>query len=365
MPDHNCKEITVRLPGNQYQIIIERRLLNRAGEEIRKVYDGKNIFIVTDDVVGPLYEEILREGITSQNYHVETLTVPAGEPSKSHETLIQVYNFLLKKGASRRDLLVALGGGVVGDLAGFAAATYMRGMPYVQIPTSLLAQIDSSIGGKVAVNLPKGKNLVGAFYHPKVVLIDPECLKTLDQRYLSDGAAEAVKYGCIRDPEMFGIFQRMDSIDDLLEHIGEIIYRSCCIKRDVVEKDEKEQGERMILNFGHTIGHAIESHYQYQRYTHGESVAIGMAYIADISEKYSYAPAGTAQKIREVLKKLNLPTMLDENVHEALVERIFSDKKNSLEISNLIMIKDIGEVFIKKVKTQELRGFFREGGFYG
>jgi len=362
-PNPTRRTIPVRLPAGQYTIIIERGLLSRAGEEIRQVYRGKKIFIVTDSTVGPLYEETVRQSAEAAGYQAEILTIPAGEPSKSHETLLEVYNFLLDKGASRKDLLIALGGGVVGDLAGFAAATYMRGMPYVQVPTSLLAQIDSSIGGKVAVNLPRGKNLVGAFYQPALVLIDPDCLNTLAPRYLSDGAAEAVKYGCIRDPEIFKIMQNISNPQELLKNIDEIIYRSCVIKRDVVERDEKEQGERMILNFGHTIGHAIESYYEYRRYSHGESVAIGMACIADISEKYGYAPAGTGRKIREVLKKLNLPTDLDEPIHEALVERIYSDKKNSTEISNLILIKDIGQVFIKQLKTRELKEFFREGGF--
>jgi 3-dehydroquinate synthase len=357
------KKIQVELPGNQYDILIERGLLQRAGEEIAKKYKGKNIFLITDDIVGPLYEAEVRKSAESCGFKVETMTIPAGESSKSYDMLLDVYSFLTEKGASRKDLLVALGGGVTGDLAGFAAATWMRGMPFAQIPTSLLAQIDSSIGGKVAINLPKGKNLVGAFYHPIVVLIDPECLKTLDKRYLSDGAAEAVKYGCIRDPKVFGIFQEIERPEELYQHLDEIIYRCCCIKRDVVQKDEKEQGERMILNFGHTLGHAVESYYDYKKYTHGEAVAVGMAYIADISERYGFAQAGTAERIRSVLKTLHLPVEIDSGIREALIDGVFADKKNNSVDSNLILIREVGKVFIKTVKTAELRSFLREGGF--
>lgn len=349
-----------------YKVLIERGLLNNVGVALRDVYAGKSVFLVTDDVVGPLYESGIRDSLSAEGFEVHSFVIPAGEPSKSSAVLADIYDFLIDNGASRKDMLIALGGGVVGDMSGFAAATFMRGMLLAHIPTSLLAQIDSSIGGKVAINVPKGKNLVGAFFNPKVVIIDPDCLKTLDVRFLRDGASEALKYGCIRDKELFESFQSMSSIDDIHAHLDDIISRCCNIKLDVVARDEFESGERMILNFGHTLGHAVESYYNYSRYTHGEAVAIGMAFIAEVSEAHGYAKAGTADSIKAVLKSLGLPFELDDsnvNIKSELVDLVAHDKKNNKEFSNLVLIRDIGDVFIQKLRTDEVRGFFEKGGF--
>lgn len=349
----------------EYEVIIERGLLNRVGAEVRKIHNRKIVFIVTDDIVGELYEKNVRKSLEDAGFTVYSMFIPAGETSKSGKVLNKVYDFLIDNGASRKDLLIALGGGVVGDLSGFAAATYMRGMPFVQVPTSLLAQIDSSIGGKVAINVPKGKNLVGAFYNPKIVLIDPDCLNTLDERFLRDGAAEAIKYGCIKDKAIFSIFQGINEISNLYPHLDEIISRSCKIKLDIVEQDALEHGQRMLLNFGHTIGHAVESYYEYSRYTHGEAVAIGMAYIAELSEQYGFAKPGTADLIKDILKKISLPYEVEDvpGIKEALIDLVAHDKKNNSDTSNLILIRDIGDCFIKTVKTVELKEFFIEGGF--
>lgn len=255
---------------------------------------------------------------------------------------------------TRGDLIIAFGGGVVGDLTGFVSSTLLRGIPFVQIPTSLLAQVDSSIGGKVAVNLSKGKNLIGSFYHPEAVYIDPDLLKTLDKRFLYDGMAEVIKYGCIRDENLFQNLLKYNGDKELFDNIEEIIYRCCKIKKDIVESDEKDIGERMLLNFGHTIGHIIEKYFKYEKYTHGEAVAIGMYHISKKSENMGITQKGTANKIKKILIKYKLTHELPDMNKKEVIETIALDKKNKGDDINLILLKRIGDSFLKKVDRKDV-----------
>ena len=250
-------KMTVDLKEHSYPIYIERGILKEAAERIAEVYQGSKIMIISDDRVYSYYGEALKKNL-SEKYECAETVIPHGEPSKAFETLPGVYSSLLEAKISRTDLIVALGGGVVGDLAGFVAATFLRGIKFVQIPTSILAQVDSSVGGKVAVDLPQGKNLVGAFYQPKMVLIDPDVLETLPDRYVTDGMGEIIKYGCIKDRKLFDLLEKCGCYENLKEHLTDVIATCVDIKRRVVEEDEFDTGERILLNFGHTLAHTIE-----------------------------------------------------------------------------------------------------------
>ena len=248
-------KLTVNLGENSYPIYIENGILTKAGSYISKLFTGKRIMVISDDHVFPLYGQQLLDSL--KDYECRPLVLPHGEPTKSFETLPRIYAALLDARLTRSDLVIALGGGVIGDLAGFAAASYLRGVKLVQIPTSLLAQVDSSVGGKVAVDLPQGKNLVGAFYHPKLVLIDPLVLESLPPHFISDGMGEVIKYGCIKDADLFRTLCSHRSFEDLKPELPSVIARCVDIKRTVVEADQFDTGERMLLNFGHTLAHTI------------------------------------------------------------------------------------------------------------
>lgn len=344
-------ELKVDLKDRSYPIIIEKGLINRVSEEIRKVYKGKKIFIITDDNVNKYYGGKISGELKKNDFEVKLLALKPGEETKNFNTLPIVYNELLDFNLTRSDLIIALGGGVIGDLAGFVASTYLRGVDFVQIPTSLLAQVDSSVGGKVAVDLDRGKNLVGSFYHPKCVLIDPEVLNTLDNRFFIDGMAEVIKYGCIKDKQFFDYLEKMENNQKLINNMEVVIHKCCDIKRQVVENDEKDKGERMLLNFGHTLGHAIEQYYNYTKYSHGEGVAIGMYVISKISEEKGLTKKGTSQRIKDILVKYNLPYELDVNIEETL-EAINLDKKKLGNDLNVIILKEIGNSEIYKTTAE-------------
>lgn len=344
-------ELKVDLKDRSYPIIIEKGLINRVSEEIRKVYKGKKIFIITDDNVNKYYGGKISGELKKNDFEVKLLALKPGEETKNFNTLPIVYNELLDFNLTRSDLIIALGGGVIGDLAGFVASTYLRGVDFVQIPTSLLAQVDSSVGGKVAVDLDRGKNLVGSFYHPKCVLIDPEVLNTLDNRFFIDGMAEVIKYGCIKDKQFFDYLEKMENNQQLINNMEVVIHKCCDIKRKVVENDEKDKGERMLLNFGHTLGHAIEQYYNYTKYSHGEGVAIGMYVISKISEEKGLTKKGTSQRIKDILVKYNLPYELDVNIEETL-EAINLDKKKLGNDLNVIILKEIGNSEIYKTTAE-------------
>lgn len=347
------KSLKVNLPGREYTINIGSGILSCAAEFIKES-GAKKITVVSDSNVAPLYAKDLLCGLSG--YETKLITVKAGEGSKSLECLTSLYGEMLDFGMTRTDLIIALGGGVVGDLTGFAAATLLRGIPYVQIPTTLLAQVDSSVGGKTAVNLPNGKNLVGAFYQPKSVIIDTECLKSLPPEVLADGMAEVIKYGAIADAKLFDMLKNTNNSEnneELFAKIPEIVYTCCNIKKNIVEEDERDTGKRMILNFGHTYGHTIEKHYGFSGYTHGMAVAAGMVMACRRGEKAGITPMGTAEEMKSIVKKYGLPDSADIS-REEFVSAVSVDKKGEGDSINLILLKNIGEAVIQKIKKSEI-----------
>lgn len=333
-------QIHVDLGKDSYPIYIEEHLLENAASHIKDIFHGKRIMIVSDDNVFPLYGDLI-ENQLKEFASCSHLILPHGELTKDFQTLPKVYSALIDASITRSDLIIALGGGVIGDLAGFAAASFLRGVDFVQIPTSLLAQVDSSVGGKVAVDLPQGKNLVGAFYQPKMVLIDPSVLKSLPERYIRDGMGEVIKYGCIWDRHLFERLESHHSFKELTEELTEIIARCVDIKRIIVEHDQFDKGERMLLNFGHTLAHAIEQYYHYERESHGEAVAIGMYQISRLAEEISLSARGTSERILKVLKQYGLPYE-SGLLLEDLLSAISKDKKNLNQKLNLVFLKEIG-----------------------
>ncbi|GAA0747215.1 3-dehydroquinate synthase [Clostridium oceanicum] len=347
------KSLSINLPDENYNIFIEKGLLDKVGYKIKEIYKGEKIAIVTDDNVYRIYGDKIKNILEKINFKIKFVVIENGEKSKSITVLQDIYNGFLDFNLTRSDLIITFGGGVVGDIGGFAAATFLRGVPFIQIPTTLLSQIDSSVGGKVAVNLKRGKNLIGNFYHPKAVFIDPKVLKTLDKRVFNDGLGECIKYGCIKDEKLFSKLEGYKSYEELYNDIEYIIHRCCSIKKEFVEDDEKDTGKRMILNFGHTIGHAIERYFNYSLYTHGEAVAIGMYMMTNSSEKIGETNTGTAEKIKKLLIKYNLPYASKKVDIDKIVETVSLDKKRKGNNINLILIKSIGESFIKKIKKEE------------
>ena len=336
-------KLTVNLEKDSYPIYIENNILSQAGNYIRKMYHGKRIMIISDDNVFPLYGDTLIRTLDS-DYECHHLVLPHGEATKDFQTLPTVYKAMLEAKISRTDLIVALGGGVVGDLAGFVAATFLRGIKFVQIPTSILAQVDSSVGGKVAVDLPQGKNLVGAFYQPKMVLIDPDVLETLPERYVTDGMGEVIKYGCIKDRKLFDLLEKCGCYENLKEHLTDVIATCVDIKRRVVEEDEFDTGERILLNFGHTLAHTIEQHFHYERESHGEAVAIGMYQITKIAEEKGLTKKGEAEHIRKVLGAYKLPVKADVPLPQ-LTEAIKLDKKTLNNKLKVVLLHEIGDSY--------------------
>ncbi len=340
------RELYVNLGEHSYSIYIENQILDKAVEYIGRLYKGKKIMIISDDNVFPIYGEKLKENL-SQSYECFEYVLPHGEQSKNIDNVKDVYGALIDAKLTRTDLIIALGGGVVGDLGGFVASTYLRGVQYIQIPTTLLAQVDSSVGGKVAVDLPQGKNLVGSFHHPKMVLIDPTVLTTLTDRYFRYGMGEVIKYGCIQSASLFEKLNAIETKEALFQELGDIIYECVDCKREVVEEDEKDTGRRMILNFGHTLGHAVEQYYGYTRESHGEAVAIGMYQIMKIGEELGITTPGMAEEIKKILVKYELPYVCDVEKN-LLLEAIGKDKKNLAGSLNIILLHSIGEAWIYK-----------------
>ncbi len=347
------KTLRVNLPNREYDIHIGGGLLGSAGELIRQVTDCKRAVIVTDDNVKPLYADTLVSALNDSGIEAKLVCVDAGEKSKSLSVLERLYSEMLEFKLTRSDLIVALGGGVVGDLTGFAAATLLRGIPFVQIPTTLLAQVDSSVGGKVAVNLPQGKNLVGAFYQPKLVIIDTDCLKSLKPETFADGMAEVIKYGAISDADLFDNLENIKDNQELFAKIPEIVYTCCDIKRQIVEDDERDTGGRMVLNFGHTFGHAIEKKYGFGGYTHGMAVAVGMVMAAKRGVADGITPNGTAERMEKILQKYDLPVSAEISQNELLLA-VGVDKKGAGDKINLILLEKIGKAVICPIDKTEI-----------
>lgn len=351
------KSIDINSLNKKYSIYIQKGLFDYSAKKINEIFHGEKIAIFTDDNVKNIYANKLVYDFEKLNYKVKLISVSVGERSKSIEQLQINYSELNEFQLTRSDLIIALGGGVVGDLAGFTAATYLRGISFVQIPTSLLAQIDSSIGGKVAINLSEGKNLVGNFYNPIMVLIDPDLLKSLEQRYLNDAMAEIIKYGCIYDKKLFDECANINNNEELFIKLENIIFRCCEIKAEIVSKDEFDNNERRILNFGHTIGHAVEKIFNFEKFTHGEAVAIGMYMITKKSEDLGLSISGTSEILKEVLKKYDLPYDFEEEKKSEIMDIILNDKKRSGSFINLVLIKDIGKGFLNKTEITKLHKF--------
>ena len=331
-----------------YEVLIGSGLLQKAGEAVKKVISPCKAAIVTDSTVVHLYEETVRKSLTEAGFSVCTFVFPAGEASKNIHTLSHLLEFLAKEEMTRTDLIVALGGGVTGDLAGFGAAVYLRGIPFVQIPTTFLAAIDSSVGGKTAVDLEAGKNLAGAFYQPKLVLCDTDVLQTLPEVVFADGIAEALKYGVLGDAALFEKIAGGDFRQDL----EEIIETCVSMKRDVVEEDEFDTGKRQLLNLGHTFGHAIEQKSHFQM-THGHAVAIGMHLIAKAAEAKGIAEKGTAATIAKALEQNQLPKETEFSPAE-VAEGTLRDKKRRGGTISFVFPKKIGDCEIVKIPVEEV-----------
>lgn len=334
--------------GGGYDIFIERGALGACGEIIGKIQPARVAVVVSDSNVAPLYMKKVTQSLNRAGIETAEFVFEAGESSKTTDTLLKIVEFIAQNSLTRQDCVVALGGGVCGDIAGFAAAVYMRGIRYFQIPTTLLAQVDSSVGGKTAVDLPQGKNLCGAFWQPSAVIIDPDVLSTLQPHYFSDGMGEVIKYGCIKSASLFERLQNENAAD----FIEDIIFECCSIKSGIVERDEKEAGERALLNFGHTCGHSIEKLCGFGGISHGEAVGIGMVMISRAGEEAGITERETAEKICAVLKKYGLKTQTELPVKD-IIRNIEHDKKRTSDGINLIMLKKIGEGFIMPVSLYE------------
>ena len=329
------------------EIHIESGLLARAASVIGETFSPSRIHIVSDSTVAPLYLEQLEQQFTLPVTHT---VIPAGEEHKRLSTVEGIYHDLLANGMTRKDLIIALGGGVVGDITGFAAATFLRGVSLCQIPTTLLAQVDSSVGGKTGVDMPEGKNLVGAFYQPRLVLIDPSVLTTLPEQTFADGMAEVVKYGYISNRDILD----MVSAPDYKQNIESIICECVKIKRDVVTIDEHDTGLRMILNFGHTIGHAAEKLGNYVDLTHGQAVAVGM--VAAMRLSAFLGNEDLTGRLIEILKHIGLPTELKYD-REDIYRSLLSDKKKFGATVNFILVREPGRAEITPIDAEKLHEY--------
>ena len=339
--------LNVALGDRAYPIHIGRGLLDRA-ELILPHLKTKRVAIVTNDVVGPLYLERLRATLEAAGVRVSAVVLPDGEANKDWQTLNRIFDMLLSERCERSTTLIALGGGVVGDMGGFAAACYQRGMPFIQIPTTLLAQVDSSVGGKTAINHPLGKNMIGAFYQPRLVLADIDTLATLPDRELSAGLAEVIKYGLIRDPVFLDWLEA--NLDALVardpEALAYAIERSCRNKAEVVAADETEQGERALLNLGHTFGHAIETGLGYGEWLHGEAVAAGTMMAAELSRRLGWLQDADIERIATLFARAHLPVWGPRLGAACYLELMAHDKKVEAGKLRLVLLREVGRAVI-------------------
>lgn len=345
------KTLRIDLKDRSYDIRIAPGLLSRAGEEIKAVCPrAKKLFVVTDTNVVPLYSDRVKASLERAGFQVFVHVIPAGEGSKNAENLVGLWEAMMDVGLTRTDAVVALGGGVVGDLAGFAAGTILRGVDFVQIPTTLLAQVDSSVGGKTAVDLRAGKNLAGCFWQPKLVLMDTETLDTLPDATFADGMAEVVKYGCIADKAFFDFLTAHPSRAEIMANIEHVLYTCCDIKRSVVETDERDTGKRMILNFGHTIGHAYELAGNYEEWTHGQAVAAGMCVAVQLGFGLGIMENDEGvQDLMDLLAAFGLPIHID-CPWETMVKAVGLDKKSQGEDITMIFLRKMGEALPTRMK---------------
>lgn len=349
--DRSLSKLLVSIPvddgtsARTYPIYTCAGIMSSLGPVASELQLPERIIIITDTNVKPLYALQIHSGLVHYGFRPDIITIPAGERYKTLEVVREVYDQLNELRCGRDVAIVAVGGGVVGDLAGFVAATYYRGVPFVQAPTTLLAQVDSSVGGKVGVNVPYGKNLIGAFYQPRFVFIDTKTLTTLPKRELRSGMAEVIKYGAILDENFFETI--IDTFDTLLSPdvnaFTDIIERCCALKASVVEQDERESGYREILNFGHTVGHALETLTQYSVFTHGEAITYGMMAEAHISVNHCGLPQEDARRLCSLLVRLSPPKIPESIDEEQVFEAMFTDKKVRSGSLRLTLINKIGD----------------------
>ena len=341
------KKIAVRLGPNSYEIRIGSGMLMQTAHQLEEIGASGKVVVITNPIVKKLYGDTLHENLTRGGFRVILLQVPDGEEQKSLEVAGSLYHELTNTYAERTTPILALGGGIIGDLAGFVAATYLRGVPLIQIPTTLVAQVDSSIGGKVAVNHGQLKNKIGVFYQPRLVITDISTLRSLPAKIFNEGLAEVIKYAIIWDKEFFnfleGNLDRIKSLDD--EALEETVFRSAKIKAEIVEKDEKELGLRSILNYGHTVGHGIESASDFG-VRHGEAIAIGMVAAGRISNELGIFSQNELTRMKSFIKRADLPTEVPNLEIERIIQAIEHDKKVLREKIRFILPKSIGDVFI-------------------
>ncbi len=356
------QKIRVDLGDRSYNIVIDAGRLGEIGKNLLKFEFSRKICLVSNPTVFGLHGETVARSIRDAGFELARILIPDGEGFKSLSSVEEIYTDMLKARLDRKAVVVALGGGVIGDIAGFAASTYMRGVDFVQVPTTLLAQVDSSVGGKTGVNHPLGKNMIGSFWQPRLVWIDTETLKTLPQREFLSGIAEVIKYGVIWDEEFFRFLEEHSR--EVLAHDPEalerVIRRSCEIKAEVVSKDERESGLRAILNYGHTIGHALETATGYARYLHGEGVAIGMYAEARLGQQAGLLEAGQTARIRALIELYGLPSSLPEDISfDAVLSAMQLDKKAVAGNLKFVLPERIGAVTIKGgLSAEEIRRVF-------
>lgn len=344
------EKVTVDLGERSYEIVIGEGILAGLGERL-KSFGFTKIAVVSNPTVFPLYGDQVMHSLKDAGFDAFSVLIPDGEEYKDYATSSTILAEFLKRGLDRNSCVVALGGGVIGDISGFTASIYMRGIHFVQVPTTLLAQVDSSVGGKTGVNHPLGKNMIGTFYQPRLVWIDVATLRTLLQRDLISGIGEVIKYGIIWDPVLFDFMEKeKDDIIGLdVGAISYIIKRSCEIKAEVVSSDERETGLRAILNFGHTIGHAVETETQYTRYRHGEAVGLGMCAEVGLAELLGLLPPEQSHRIKALVSAYGLPCSLPDNLSTAnLIAHMKRDKKVVAGEMTFILPERVGKVIIRK-----------------
>jgi 3-dehydroquinate synthase len=355
----SIETIKVGLEDRSYPISIGSGILARIGTFCAEAGLGNTVALISNPTVASYYRRTVEDSLRMAGFSVTYIEMPDGEEFKSSSTLQLLYDGLVDANLDRGAFIVALGGGVVGDISGYTAATYLRGIPFVQLPTTLLAQVDSSVGGKTGINHPRGKNLIGAFYQPQQVIIDTATLDTLPEREYTSGLAEALKYGISLDEDLFNYFE--SHVEELLSRdkqcLQHVIRISCQTKARIVEQDEREGGLRAVLNYGHTLGHAVESLTGYKQYLHGEAVAIGMAQIARLSEARGYAVPKETGRILQLIEKLGLPTALPEFRLDEYLEALLHDKKKQDNGIRFVFNKGIGDFRFEKVT--DLKGLLQ------
>ena len=347
--------VTVDLKERTYDIVIGSKILNKLGLRLRE-FRPSRVAIISNKTVFPIYKDAILRSLNDFNISPEVILIPDGEEYKDFSSINHIFGELLNKRFDRNSLLIAFGGGVVGDITGFAASTYMRGIRYVQVPTTLLSQVDSSVGGKTGVNHPLGKNMIGTFYQPSLVMIDIDTIRTLPKGEFSAGMAEIIKYGVIADRALFSYLENnRENILSLGDGLIKIIKRSCEIKAGIVSKDEKETGLRAILNFGHTIGHAVETATGYKRFLHGEAVAIGMCLAADLAVRMNIFKNKDSERIKKLVELYKLPTAIPDNISPSdIINAMEIDKKIQRGKIRFVLPESIGKVRIQDSVGREL-----------